>query len=63
MGATAMNNSHNALACQLQAITEFAVSHLNESDLRKLVDNLLNACTQIEHAVAAKRKVRAEVWP
>ena len=53
-----MINSHNFLACQVRAVTEFAVSHHNESELRELVDSLLVAATQCEHAIAAKRKAR-----
>ena len=55
----------NVLACQVRAITEFAVSHLNQHELREMVDSLLNACTQIEHAIAVRRKVRCswEVRP
>ncbi len=46
-----MNNDHNFLVCQIQAVTEFAVSHHDELDLGKLLDALL-AASQIEHGLA-----------
>jgi hypothetical protein len=50
-----MINGHNFLVCQVQAVTEFAVSHHNEDDLRELLDSLLAACAQIEHAIAWRK--------
>jgi hypothetical protein len=50
-----MINSHSFLACQVQAVTEFAVSHHNEDELRELLDSLLGACARIEHAIAWRK--------
>lgn len=42
----------HVLACQIQAVTEFAISHRNEAQLRELLDNLLEGAAQIERAIA-----------
>ena len=53
-----MSNDHNFLVCQIQAVTEFAVSHHDELDLGKLLDALLAAASQIEHGLAWRKNSR-----
>ena len=54
-----MTPNHNFLICQIQAVTEFAVSHHDERDLGKLLDSLLAAAAQIQQAMSW-RKIHGE---
>ena len=44
-----------AEAKRLQAISEFAIAHHKEDDLRELLNSLLVACFQIEHAISWRK--------
>ena len=50
-----MINRPNFLISQVQAVTEFAIAHHKEDDLRELVESFLAACSRIEHAIAWRK--------
>jgi len=50
-----MTANPDFLICQIQAVTDFAISHHNEEGLRELLDSLLAASAQIEHAIAWRK--------
>ena len=45
----------NFLITQVRAVTEFAVRHHSEDDLRELLDELLAAGSRVEHAISWRK--------
>lgn len=50
-----MINKPNFLITQVRAVTEFAVRHHSEDDLRELLDELLAAGSRVEHAISWRK--------
>jgi hypothetical protein len=50
-----MINKSSFLVSQVQAVTDFAVSHHGEEDLLNLLKTLQAGCARIEEAIAWKK--------